>query len=353
MLRFSPSRLLLLGAWVIALAGVIVISRVYVSGSTSFVGVADDQEHIISFPSPVTVALCDVVSGQKVTAGDVLAQMQQPALEARLEMVQEQIHALTNGQRESTATMRARIVEERARLQATLAELDSQINEVRARSAATRSILDSLGGARETPANTTALVQVENLQLRKRALRRAAAASINDLAARIDGADRPVDAKIAELEEEHRALNAQRKKLVVHAPFSGRIGSVMFKVGDTVPPFQPLLTVHSERPSFVRGYIHESVSNDVQLAQEVWLRPSSPENREQWYRGRVESLGARIVEYPDRLKVNTLTRAFGHEVIVGIDDQHALLLGEKVHIRLARPEPWNRRVRARLATFAQ
>ncbi|MGI9285455.1 MAG: hypothetical protein ACR2P1_08695, partial [Pseudomonadales bacterium] len=46
---------------------------------------------------------------------------------------------------------------------------------------------------------------------------------------------------------------------------------------------------------------------------------------------------SRIVEFPVRLKVNPLAQAWGREVVIRLNDDHSLLLGEKVSVQLDPP----------------
>lgn len=329
------SKVILLLAWLLALGSLLAISVFYAGDSEEFFGIADDQEQTIRFTTPIEIVRYGHVSGQQVMPGDLIVEVRQPDLDAELEIVQEKIHALKFGNRESKATMEAEIVQLQADLQGRLAELDSEIRDLRSRDVAAQSFLRGSDTTyKETPSLKKA---IESLQLRKRALRRSSNSRIKDLSSRLDAVERPVDAQIAELVKRQEEILRRQKELSVHAQLEGQIGSVLFKVGDRVPPYQPVLTVHGSRPSFVKGYIHENVSNDVRLRQTVWVRSANSAHASKWHEGIVESLGSRIVEFPLRLKVNPMAQAWGREVVITINGDHSLLLGEKVNVQLNRP----------------
>lgn len=333
-----PKAILLL-AWLSALGGMLSISVYYAGESSQFFGIADDQEQTIRFKSSVEIVNFGFVSGQRVATGDLIVEVRRLDLEAELQIIQERIQALKFGNREARASMQSEIVQLQADLQATTTELDSEIRHLRARQNAARNFLDGMGreantdGSRESPEQQ----EIISLQIRKRALQRSTAAKISDLNSRLATPERPVDAQIAELVKQQQNLERQKTELSVYAKIDGRVGSVLFKVGDTVPPYEPVLTVHGSKPTFIKGYIHENVLNGVTLEQTVWVRSANSTHAVAWNKGVVESLGSRIVEFPVRLKVNPLAQAWGREVVIRLEDDHSLLLGEKVSVQLEQP----------------
>lgn len=327
----------LTGAWIVALALIVAISNSFAGKSKHFLGVADDQEQIIRFASAVEISALGFVPGQAVQLGDLLVEVRQPELDAELQIANERLQALKYGNRESRTSMESEIVHLQSELQARIAELDSDIEDLRVRKNAAESIMNGFDNGAESDGTSPIRDQIANLNVQKRALSRATAARINDLRSRLDTPERAIDAQIAELEKRREDVVRRQQELLVRAQLDGRIGSVLFQVGDTVPPYQPVLTVHGTRPSFVKGYIHENVVNDVVTGQTVWIRSVNSTRDEDWIEGVVEGLGSRIVEFPPRLKVNPMSQAWGREVVIEISRNNALLLGEKVSVQLEKP----------------
>lgn len=336
-IKDRASKLLLVGAWFTAIAVLIVISIIFAGDSTRFFGIADDQEQVIRFTSAVEITRFGFIAGQAVSAGDLIVEVRQPELDAELQIVEERIQALNFGNRESRASMESEIVRLQADLQASLAGLDSDIESLKARQNAADNILSSLDSSAQLAGSSAVRDQIASLNTQKRAVRRAAEARINDLQSRLLTPERAIDAQIAELHKRREDILRQQDGLNVRAQLDGRVGSVLFKVGDTVAPFQPVLTVHGTRPTFIKGYIHENVVNDVRSGQTVWIRSANSTRDDDWVEGVVEGLGSRIVEFPARLKVNALSQAWGREVMIEISGDHQLLLGEKVSVQLDKP----------------
>ncbi|MCK5666567.1 MAG: hypothetical protein KAI17_23915, partial [Thiotrichaceae bacterium] len=167
---------------------------------------------------------------------------------------------------------------------------------------------------------------------------------IDGLSQQINSTNRPIDEQINELHTRKEELQRQSVGLKVKAQFDGRIGSVNFKAGELVSPFQPVMSVHSHIPRYIKGYINENILNDVKVAQTVWVNSIAFNKEESPMVGIVESLGNRIVEYPERLKKNPLIPAWGREVIVRLNNlDNSLLFGEKVRVHLENPEQKGKR----------
>lgn len=159
-------------------------------------------------------------------------------------------------------------------------------------------------------------------------------AEIDNLKAQMGATYRPVDAQIAELKGKKIELRRQNNSLKVTAQFNGRIGSIFYKPGDLVPAFQPIMSVHSSMPLSVKGYIHENIFNEVQVGQNVWVKPITLHQNNPPLEGVVVSLGNRIVEYPERIKKDPMINAWGREVVVRLSRDNSLLFGEKVDVLL-------------------
>ncbi len=341
---YGFSRSILVLAWIAAFVGVAGLSWRSGTNAHHFYGIADDLEQTIRFAAPVDIIAYRQVAGQLVTQGDVIVEVGQPELDAQIRMLDEQVLALELDNRESRASIKAQVIELEADGQAALATVRAERQQLLQRLRANRSFLGE--GDSAEPIATA----ISNLQLRERAMRRSTAARVDDLKSQLAQAKRPMDAQIEELRKQRQELLRKRAALTVLAKADGRVGSQLFQLGDRVPPFEPIMTVHGIRPTFIKGFIHEQVFNDVQIAQTVWVRSAAQQSGD-WYPAVIKSLGSRIVEFPLRLKVNPMAQAWGREVILQLAAQHQLLLGEKVEIQLAEPFTHWRQVTALRETF--
>ncbi len=133
------------------------------------------------------------------------------------------------------------------------------------------------------------------------------------------------------LESELKILYEGQENLYIFAQFTGHIGAVNYKKGESVSPFQPLVTIHKSTPTLIRGFIHESHLGDVRVNKGVKI---SSVGRKEKMSASITSVGNRIVELPERFKRNPNDRVWGREVIIQIPEMNNFLLGEKVFLDL-------------------
>ncbi len=325
--------------WGISLAVLGVLALGFRGESAHFYGIADDREQTILFEAPVDIVRILVVEGDPVSQGQLIMEVQRDALSSELVILDEQLTELTTRDRETVAATRAKLSSLRSQQEAQQANLDSKIQSLQSRHDLNQSILVQLDGhapdgdLRSNPI----LAEIEGLTRERQHLRASLEAEIMNLEAQLNANLRPIDAQVAELRERKSALQHQATKLTIRADFDGRVGSMMFRSGEIVPPFQPILTVHGSSPNYINGYIHEAVVNRVQVGQSVWVQSTTSGDEAPFIESTVESLGTRIVEYPERLKKNPMVQAWGREAVVRLSESHPLLLGEKVIVLLEKP----------------
>lgn len=141
----------------------------------------------------------------------------------------------------------------------------------------------------------------------------------------------PLAVDIVDLREEIEILESQKRNLYVFAEVDGIVGAVHFKRGEKVSAFTSLLTLSSESPSYVEGFVHESLGTQVEVGQRVGI--TSLHRDLGTVEGRVVSFGSRVVAMPPRMLYHPTMQAWGREVVVEIPPHNPLLVGEKVQIK--------------------
>ncbi len=146
----------------------------------------------------------------------------------------------------------------------------------------------------------------------------------------VDQSDDPLMVELNDLQSELTRLEAQKNNLYIFSEASGVVGSINFKKGEKVPAFSPVLTISTQSPTFVQGFIHERLHTQLSIGQVVTV--SSIANSQLQYEGTIASLGSRITQIPLQLNRTPQTPVWGKEVIVNLPDGNQLLLSEKVEI---------------------
>lgn len=141
----------------------------------------------------------------------------------------------------------------------------------------------------------------------------------------------PLAVDIEDFTEQLGELEEQKKKLYVFAQVDGIIGTVNFRQGEKVPGFTTILTLTPDSPTYVEGFVHESLKTKLVVGKTVRITPLSSDT--QAMEGKIVSVGSRIIQIPLRLMSYPNMQVWGREVVVEIPPHNGLLLGEKVQIK--------------------
>ncbi len=331
-------KILLPAFWVIALISVFTLSSSFSDKSLHFFGIAGEREQTINFQYPVEVVQSFVVEGKEVKQGQDILEVRRPELVAELSSLGQEIRKHQLQKQESENSINSQLANLKAKKHAVTADMDYQINSLKLRLKINSDMIHSISGSGRKKAVVRS-TELNDLKRKRYFSAQAIQAEIDGLTQQLNASNRPIDEQINTLHTRKEELRRQSVSLKVKAQFNGRIGSVNFKAGELVSPFQAIMSVHSSIPRYIKGYINENILNDVQVGQTVWVSSIAFNKEESQLAGVVESLGNRIIEYPERLKKHPLVQAWGREVIVRLNNlDHALLFGEKVQVLLETPE---------------
>lgn len=342
--------------WLAAIALMAALGGQLQGESTHFLGIADDSEQVIRFAYPVEIEAVLVAEAAEVTAGTELLKVRRPDLTARLMQIDDQIRTATAVNEGGAGDLSAKLKEKIAERAARLAELDAKIQALRSRRALNQKMLYDISGKRGAETDSSPFTaELDGLVEQRRHMDSALNEEIDGLRARLGRSANPFATELAELQDRKAELKRQQNDLSVRASVVGRVGSINVRAGEQVAPFKSILTVNGESPHFVKGYISETVYNEVAVGQTVWIEPSRPTRDGAAIRAEVESLGSRIVEYPQRLTKNPQVPAWGREVVIRLPEGSTLLMGEKVLVNMRSPDQrsWIARLYAALTAHAQ
>lgn len=344
---------LLPAVWVIAIATIILLGGLLKLESTHFFGIADDHEQTISFSYPVEIVQTYAVEGAEVKQGTRILEVRRRDLITKLDIIDDQIQALKTTADVEIASKRAQLEGLKAQQAAELAVIDSQIKNLLSEQHMNKKLVEEISGSKSSAnARSPLVTKIRGLREQRGHIEISLAAQITNLENQLNASLLPSDSKLAELMDRKLEFQRQVTDLKVSAKFNGRVGSINYKPGEIVAPYQPILTVHGLSPQYIKGYIHENVFNEVALGQKVWVQSNTNSNNNEPIQAVVESLGSRIVEYPVRLKKNLMVSAWGREAVIRLTEENKLLLGEKVIVSLENPAQGDNFISAVIELFS-
>lgn len=139
--------------------------------------------------------------------------------------------------------------------------------------------------------------------------------------------DSPLAAEIRGLHRSLAVLNKQRRGLTVRSERVGVVTGVHFQVGEQVPPFETILSIHGEKPTYVKGFIPETLPLSLKAGATVTVRSVMEPGRQ--IQGRVRSVAKVLLPCPQRLLPFPNYTGWGREVIVEVPPHSGFLLSEK------------------------
>ena len=125
----------------------------------------------------------------------------------------------------------------------------------------------------------------------------------------------------------------EKDALIISSKFSGIVSDVNYQIGENVSAFDPIISLYTKHPTYVKGYIHEKSYHKVAIDDSVKITALANTNKS--YVGRVVNVGSQIIEFPRRLVKSKDFKVYGLEVIVELPDNN-LLQGEKVLMSFSR-----------------
>ena len=364
-LRRGPVSLLV---WLIA-AGLCVVLLDRRSQRATCLGIARPLEHTVSARSDGTVTAVLVDLYQEVRAGDVLVQLDEAQLVARLDTARAELVRLradlsarrTELERtllaetsSDVAELRRFLVDEEAReldllaLRAELAEERIEL-ERRAVAAARQAVLveEGLGEAAKLQdlrlkheALKGGLEEDERLlALRESALEaaRARREAFQGTMAAEPGPDpilEPLRQAVEVQGQRLAEIEIESAGLITRAATDGRVAALLASPGQAVLQGQVLLTITASTPGGIMAWWPEESRRPAPEALFEVFRPSTPEEVAATC---LERLGPAVEELPRRLWRNTTLPEHGRPLLLAAAPGLGLQPGETVAVRLASP----------------
>ncbi len=145
----------------------------------------------------------------------------------------------------------------------------------------------------------------------------------------------PMQSELNDLIKEKDYLEKKKRDLYVFSPADGVVGTINFKTGEKADGFATLLTLSNNSPTFVTGFINESLDVNLVEGQVVKVRSATRANVVST--AVVKNVGRRTVEMPLRLLKFQNMIAYGREVTLELSEHTQLLIGEKVAVDPSKP----------------
>lgn len=335
-IRHVKDRWVLAAGWLVAL-GFVVFTSMFFSGETStFYGIAETKEVIVSHENSVEIKRITVVEGQTVKKGDKLVELISPELQIEINLIEHQIGQLRAQKGIGKSEIQSKIGQLRAEKATIERDIAFKISQLENRYKMNRNLAKGIKSIAEISekdgdVNNPLLMEIENLKKEQTLAVKPKNIEIAMLDQQLRLGENPIAIEIERLEKQLAMINEKSSQLSIVASMPGIIGALNFKAGEKVAPFAPIMTLYSMTPSFIKGYVNEGLCTTIPEGKDVSISSiASPANL---ITGTVISVGGRIVQIPVRLTHNPAVQMWGREVTIKIPESSGFILGEKVIVR--------------------
>ncbi len=303
----------------------------YFKGSSAFLGVTYAKKYQINTEKSATIVNSYVVSGQTVSTGDLLVELESPELELEIKKLEKEIQNLEIEKVEKQKLLESELQLLESEKRIVQSDIDSKVQQIDSKVTLNRALSEDLVSANSDSDSLSAL------QLERRSIIEKGALEIEAINIRVKDIQQDhqfdqsqVQATIELTKQELDWRILEQEKLNKYALFDGIIDNVNIKPGEQVDSYTSLLSINPVHPTTVVGYLVGSKDRNRELGDIVLIR-----SMEQGYietEGKIIGFGS-VTELPVILQKSTAVQAFGLEVFIEISENHDLPVGEKVMIK--------------------
>jgi multidrug resistance efflux pump len=335
-------------------------------GSSGVVAMAESKQHRVAPRQLGRLTSLEVVEGQRVSPGQVLARFDTEILEKELSVASAQLRRDSSEVAAAGGTLQAGLLQAERNFRGEIEAADIELGAVRAEQA--REVAE-LAALRSEIERERRLVRqglsradrVAPLELRQTTLEEA----VRNWPARVEAVTRrrdaavarqaewlrthaegvasertqlqPVRERVRQQQESIRLLEAQLGHTVLRAPAEGYVSVILARPGDVLAAGVPVLTLVEADPRQVVAYLEERhgapapPGTRVEARRRVGTRERLP--------GKVVSVAGDVSELPRRMWTNPAVPAWGRAVYIALDGEARLDPGELVDVALGGTAP--------------
>ena len=323
--------------WVAIVIVLLLFSVVFKDTNTAIVAQVEPMKHAISYHKAVRVEELYVIPGQTVKPGDVLVKVERPDLVLDEEKKLNEIKRLEISQSLSESKFVSKkqqlAMEKDSKLRRINGEID-QLKVVVSNNQQLSSQFGSLTGYVDTLqqfGSSYYEIELEVLNKEKEFIQREFELEQRASVSIYNEEIKSFTIIESQLQKELDVLLQEKEQQIKTSEIHGTIGSVSAQPGELLSPYTTILSVYESNPTIIKAVMNEGYKYEVEVGDIVNVEST---NRKYSIDGKVIEIGARIIEYPNRLKNNQNMQMWGQEIFVRIPENNQLLNGERVFVKI-------------------
>jgi len=330
-------RSLLVVFWVLIVIVLLLFSLVFKDSETAIVAQVEPMKNAISYHKAVRIEEVYVIPGQTVEPGDALVRVVRPDLILDEEKKENEIERLKierslaeskyEGKRQQLE------IDKDSKLRKANGEID-QLKVIISNNQQLSNQFGSLTGYSDTLkqyGSSYYEIELEVLNKEKEFIKREYELEMG-AAKRIYNEElKSFDILENQLQNEFDVLLKEKEQQVKTAEIHGTVGSVNAQPGEMLSPYSTILSIYESNPTIIKAVMNEGYEYEIEVGSTVKVEST---NRGYSIDGKIIEVGARIIEYPNRLKANQNVPMWGQEIFVKIPQGNKFLNGERVFVMI-------------------
>lgn len=304
-----------------------------------FYGIAETEERAINLEYAIVIQTMDVVLGQKVEQGQLLAKLHRTSLPIKMNDINYELKELDSKKGISDLRLNTDIEKLQGDKRLIETEYKNKIAQLQLEKSNREKILEGVKTIDLKVSHTELDQKISDLQTELQKRVDPLNVEIANLQKDISASRNLVNVRIKKLRQELDLIQEQEDALHLKAPMSGIIGQLNYQKGENVEAYSNLMKIYGERPNIVTTYVADGQLAQIEMGDTLSIASINAPNYQ--VEGLVIGLGTRITSLPERLRKIPEIKAWGREVQVRIPSSNNFMQGERVLVKMDELETTN------------
>ena len=313
----------------------LLFSLVFKDTNTAIVAQVEPMKHAISYHKAIKIEEIFVIPGQMVKPGDILVRVERPDLVLDVEKKRNDIEKLVIDHTRTVSKFAEKKqllhMEKDSKLRKINGEID-QLKVIVTNNQQLSSQFGTLTGYADTIqqfGKSYYEIELEVLSKEKEFINEQYALETNATIKIYEEEVKYYNLLNSQLHKELDVLLEEEEQLVKTAEIHGTVGSVNAQPGELLSPYTTILSIYESNPTVIKAVMNEGYQYKIEVGNIVNVEST---NRDYSIEGKIIEVGARIIEYPSRLRTNQNITMWGQEIFVKIPEGNEFLNGERVFV---------------------
>ena len=321
--------------WFCIVLVLLMFSFLFQDKNTAIVAQVEPMKKAISYHRAVKIKEIFVIPGQTVMPGDMLVKVERPDLILDVERKNNDLERLNLGHQLKEKKLTERANRSRVGKEAQIRKINSEIAQLNVIIDNNKELTQQFGNLTGFSDTIRQLgpsyykIELDILNREIEFISRQHELEVRSEQRFFEEETKSYQIIVGELENEIAALLEEEKQLVKRAEIHGTIGNVNVQTGELLSPYTTILSIYESKPTIIKAFMNEGFKYSMEVGKSVEVEST---NRKYSIEGKVSEIGARIVEYPNRLKTNQNIPMWGQELFIKIPEDNKFLNGERVFV---------------------